>query len=353
MPLKETFATGGSHKKPKKPRFPWRPVIALCIVLFVMGVFEMIVMQDTVSMPRERGDISRMPQTDNLKTMNQMVKRVVDYSNARPACIINPSSLSKRKSYRKPAVSTLQRFDPSRYDEIYFYHVRKTGGSTLRYYLTRVAKHYGINFTVAEGARAANPAHERRLLGKRRFFVTMLRDPVQRSLSHYKYSFRWNCRLLSDKQSPLIPTLENSNSLDSWMSLTDHCQEIVRLNRDPIQVNRCKEKLWDCSLNCLLKWFTNLSLTTDFEKAYKESTEIIRSYDLVLQTKYLADAKYVEQVEKFFNVSKLEKKRSFCSIEARAANDKVPLVLTKKQAIDLRVENLWDTKFYVDATTCD
>ena len=69
---------------------------------------------------------------------------------------------------------------------IYFYHVRKAGGTMIRNYLQKVAEHYNIHLQVDE----YNHALYIEEVGSQpdTIYITNLRDPVERSISHFKYS---------------------------------------------------------------------------------------------------------------------------------------------------------------------
>ena len=69
---------------------------------------------------------------------------------------------------------------------IYFYHVRKAGGTMIRNYLQKVAEYYNIHLQVDE----YNHASTKEEVGSQpnTIYITNLRDPVERSISHFKYS---------------------------------------------------------------------------------------------------------------------------------------------------------------------
>ena len=96
---------------------------------------------------------------------------------------------------------------------IYFYHVRKAGGTMIRNYLQKVAEHYNIHLQVDE----YNHASSKEEVGSNldTIYITNLRDPVERSISHFKYSERWDCEQLVHNES-FIPTQLNARPFAMW-----------------------------------------------------------------------------------------------------------------------------------------
>lgn len=100
----------------------------------------------------------------------------------------------------------------TKFEKIYFYHVRKAyvnethlhfqeysthnsyfvllcilsfrGGTSLAQYFKKVATHYGLGFQHVEWKAAEEPAAEPST--KATFYVTHLREPVDRAISHFK-----------------------------------------------------------------------------------------------------------------------------------------------------------------------
>jgi hypothetical protein len=81
----------------------------------------------------------------------------------------------------------------------------------LKQYFWKVAKHHGLEFHSEEFVVAENPgSHD-----DATFYVTSLREPLSRSISHFKYEGRWDCKGLTANAS-YVPTEENAKTLEEW-----------------------------------------------------------------------------------------------------------------------------------------
>eukprot|EP01083_Nonionella_stella_P310290 1101893_1 len=99
----------------------------------------------------------------------------------------------------------------TKFKRLYFYHARKAGGTNLRKYFEKVAAHHGLQYKVTEYDMAEDPgSHD-----EATFYVTHLREPVSRSISHFKYQGRWECKQLVTNAS-FVPTEENARKIESW-----------------------------------------------------------------------------------------------------------------------------------------
>jgi len=65
----------------------------------------------------------------------------------------------------------------TKFRRLYFYHMRKAGGTNLRFYLQKVAAHHGLEFAVTEYGVAEEPGSHSTSKGAT-FYVTNLREPV-------------------------------------------------------------------------------------------------------------------------------------------------------------------------------
>lgn len=62
----------------------------------------------------------------------------------------------------------------SKFKRLYFFHTRKAGGTSLKYYMERVAKHHGLQFATHEYEGSEVPGSS----DVPTFYVTHLREPV-------------------------------------------------------------------------------------------------------------------------------------------------------------------------------
>lgn len=67
------------------------------------------------------------------------------------------------------------------------------GGTSLAQYFKQVAKHYGMEFQHVEWKAAEEPAEP---ITKATFYVTHLREPVDRAISHFKCELYRDCSAL-------------------------------------------------------------------------------------------------------------------------------------------------------------
>merc|ERR1712157_424336 len=102
---------------------------------------------------------------------------------------------------------------------LFFLHMRKAGGTTIRAFLGKVAKRYNLEFVINEGRRGKV---EMPTANGSTFYVTNLREPMARILSHYKYSGRWACRVgkgikrIRSKRTGELASANNSLSLENF-----------------------------------------------------------------------------------------------------------------------------------------
>lgn len=114
----------------------------------------------------------------------------------------------------------------TKFNRIYFYHSRKAAGSTVHKYLRKVADKYGIELKAVEWRGMEEPGttfENNNTLNENTFYVTNIREPISRSISHFKYQGRWDCHdLVFASRKKFTPTEENANSLLSWNRTGGH-----------------------------------------------------------------------------------------------------------------------------------
>ena len=136
----------------------------------------------------------------------------------------------------------------TKFKRIYFYHARKAGGSSVNKYLAKVADHYGVELKYTEWSEMEEPGtHD----DAATFYVTHLREPVERAISHFKYQGRWPCRDLTRWGKSLrgkkkkkkrdkagndalwTPTADNANSIETWNRTGGHRDLQCHRHNDP------------------------------------------------------------------------------------------------------------------------
>lgn len=246
--------------------------------------------------------------------------------------------------------------DATKFRRIYFYHARKAGGSSMHQYLAKVAAHYDIELKGVEWTGAEEPGTH---VDNATFYVTHLREPVERSISHFKYQGRWDCKDLSfrwgKKDQEFEPTERNAQKLETWNQTMGHL---------PV---KCKHKrmggkrhsnffLGNCAVNCYTQWFSGLSCPEwgiPVDRQYRVAKEKLRKYNLVVVIEKLKDPKYVRAIEDIFNVTGITAKGNpFCEKKSHAANARVPLVVRNGTRERLTRLNRVDIELYREMTDC-
>ena len=111
----------------------------------------------------------------------------------------------------------------TKFNRIYFYHSRKAAGSTVHKYLRKVADKYGIELKAVEWRGMEEPGTSFENNNTNTFYVTNIREPISRSISHFKYQGRWDCHdLVFASRKNFVPTEENANSLLTWNRTAGH-----------------------------------------------------------------------------------------------------------------------------------
>ena len=208
------------------------------------------------------------------------------------------------------------------FTRIYFYHVRKAGGTMLRKFLKKVAQTHNIHLHIQENkyAREEVGSHPGTM------YVTNLRDPVERSISHFKYEGRWNCRQMIKDASHYTPTLQNARKFEQWNSTGG------------FKPSPCDESFsfHECAVNCYIQSFSGQGCTRDeWKTQYALAQERLFRYNLIFVYEKFKDPKYVEAIEQYFGVEQgsfNQESNYWCGPEAKEANKLYPLT-TKFEVI--------------------
>ncbi|KAL3925502.1 MAG: hypothetical protein SGILL_000369 [Bacillariaceae sp.] len=166
--------------------------------------------------------------------------------------------------------------------------MRKAGGTTLRSYLRGVATTLGITFDVSEGGHFETPGNGG---DPNTLYVTHLRDPFRRSISHFQYEVRWPCAQMVQNTS-FSPSLENAANLTAWILERDY-QHPSLDERTFTKQHRCDDTqkyLIDCATNCYIRWMNYPKGACDdqvFDRKsvyYYKALQSLRSYDVIVDT---------------------------------------------------------------------
>jgi hypothetical protein len=222
-------------------------------------------------------------------------------------------------------------------DRIYFLHMRKSGGTGIKNYLKAIARKYKLPLQIDEGRVMPNRFPE---TNGTTLYVTNLRDPVSRAISHYKYDRRWDCRQMTQNKS-FIPTEENTKS-----SLEDFTWNAERVNGGAYP-------FWHCAVNCQARWATGHSKSNYSEALLQNALDVLREYNLIIVLEWLKYPSYRNSIEQMFNVSGLGMNNNmYCGRESKEANANFPLQINNKTLADLRKLNQVDTDLYNYLTAC-
>ena len=246
----------------------------------------------------------------------------------------------------------------TKFKRILFYHARKAGGSSVNKYLVKVAKYYNIKIEWIEWSTMEEPGTYYHHDGYYdidndddggTFYVTHLREPIDRSISHFKYNGRWRCKDLSSKE--FTPTLDNAAQLETWNETSGHKPIECRTNRNNIQF-----KNNDCAVDCYTQWFGGLSCPhwkVPIEQQYHIAMSKLLKYNMIIVIEKLKDPAYVEAIENYFGVKGiLERGSPYCERKSHKANYDMPLIVKNKTRDKLTELNKVDLRLYHEITDC-
>lgn len=229
--------------------------------------------------------------------------------------------------------------------------MRKAGGTVIRKYLKKVANTYNLEYQAREGSKTVeSPMDNHHTL-----YITNLREPIARAISHYKYDQRWACTNLKNKS--FVPGNKNlKKTLEAFVSMTG--------NKTANDIIKNNNRLWACSSNCYTRWATgkyeNLSPTCSNKlrrneiKRIQDARDMLLQYNLIIVTEKLRDDEYKTQIEEMFGVRGLARHQVFpaCAKKSAAANAQLPLQIRNETMQRLRDCNTPDTVLYRQLTTC-
>ena len=242
----------------------------------------------------------------------------------------------------------------TKFKRILFYHARKAGGSSVNKYLVKVAKHYNIKIEWIEWSTMEEPGtyyHDGTDMNDdgSTFYVTHLREPIDRSISHFKYNGRWKCKDLSS--NGFKPTLDNAAHLETWNETSGHKPIECRTNRNNVQF-----KNGDCAVDCYTQWFGGLSCPqwdVPIEQQYRVAMSKLLKYNMIIVIEKLKDPRYVEAIENYFGVKGiLERGTPYCERKSHKANYAMPLVVKNETREKLTELNKVDLRLYHEITDC-
>mmetsp|Transcript_2886 Transcript_2886/g.5851 ORF Transcript_2886/g.5851 Transcript_2886/m.5851 type:complete len:367 (-) Transcript_2886:246-1346(-) len=234
----------------------------------------------------------------------------------------------------------------TKFKRLYFYHARKAGGTSMSMYLRTVAQYYGLEFEQNEWTAMEEPG----TFENSTFYVTSLREPIDRSISHFKYEGRWNCKSNLMNHS-FIPSESNANKLETWQYSGGHSRHVCRKKK-----KKTRFFLGLCAVNCYTQWYSGLSCpewNIPFIQQYQVARKRVFRYNMIIVMEMLKDPKYVQAIEKFFGVAGVTiRKMPYCEKESHEANRLIPLVVSDEYRENMTSLNQLDIKLYHQLTDC-
>lgn len=144
--------------------------------------------------------------------------------------------------------------------KIRFFHLRKAGGTSVKYHIHKIAKYLNISFEVLEG----KPAAFKDIFMERdneTLYISHLRDPVKRVWSSFDYDGRIMCSKMSKKR--LGPLLVSPNSTIRTCTVREWAH---RHRRGLANARSCTNafypegcNVWWCVVNCETRWLGGLA----------------------------------------------------------------------------------------------
>lgn len=236
----------------------------------------------------------------------------------------------------------------------------------MRNYFRKVALHHGLEFAVTEYDMAEDPGSRHDVPT---FYVTNLREPVARSISHFKYDMRWDCRQMVDNKT-FVPTEQNARNLSDWNERHGFHPPVCRYNRD----GSSRFGMSACAVDCYVQWFAGLSCpwwdpparpgpgpegrpirrevprTTQRQVALEK----LRRYNFVVITERLGDREYAAAVERLFGVPGAADRTAspYCEVESHYVNKMLPLAVGDETLRNLTRLNEADIGLYREISDC-
>jgi Sulfotransferase family len=255
---------------------------------------------------------------------------------------ISKQQQQQQQSIRLPPTCQVQNVEGRRFDRIHFLHMRKAGGTALRMYFKRLEKENKIPVHVDEGPEFPEQPGDY----NNTFYVTVIREPMARSISQYKFDQRWDCPTQL-KRKHFVPTNDNV-----FNTFEDFVHNPSRFHPD------IRGPLWICSSNCYARWATGILYPDEQNVSdaamLAQASSVLNRYHLVLVQEWIQkDAAYRAAISRLFHTT-LGTREYFaeCARQSRRANEQVPLVIHNATLQQLQQNNQVDSELFTNLTAC-
>ena len=241
--------------------------------------------------------------------------------------------------------------NPSKITRVYFAHTRKAGGTFMRSMLETFARQHNLTFAAVEGDPVESPKRNDTL------YVTNLRHPVSRVISHYKYDGRWGCSQTMRQPNHSLPTAENAQSLKGFVTKDPFVGTPPRMFAIPCSpsVPPMHRSMWVCAKNCYLRWYSkDFNCLRNVTDSFETAVENLSQFNLIVVTERLQDPVYWHGLARMFGFSNTTtfRKSAFCDPESKFWNKKFPLVISNETMAFVHQVNHRDTELFHHLTHC-
>jgi len=207
-----------------------------------------------------------------------LIEKPINVSNHHPSG--SSQGMTRKKTSFIGKLPAAQ-FHSNRYDTIFFYHTRKSGGTTIRDWLKRVANKYDLQLIVKEGHVVRDE-----IFNNHTVYITILRDPIERSISSYWFEGRWK-----QKCQGKCRTDDKALSLQEWTKFMGS--------------RGTEKKVWRCASECYCRWFGHEENIENKTYNVENALNRLNRFDLVLQTERMQDDDYLTSLQRLMNAEEI------------------------------------------------